>query len=70
MTSLMCVVKRLHMCDPRTTFVAQSAPLLAFHIPYWVCDTSRYGHAVVRCSTPVSYETWCFVSVAIGYKVG
>ena len=36
MTSLMCVVKRLHMFDPRTTFVAQSAPLLrvAFQIAY------------------------------------
>ena len=40
MTSLLCAVKRLHMFDPRTTFVAESAPLLAFHIPYWV---SRYG---------------------------
>ena len=51
MTSLMCVVKRLHMFDPQTTFAAESAPLLVFHIPYWVCNASRYGHAVADAHT-------------------
>ena len=56
MTSLMCDVKRLHMFDPQTTFVAESAPLLLFHIPYWVCNASRYGHAVADAHNQPSYE--------------